>query len=111
MLPATQGRDSSSAANLSVSKVTLIHGFSELFFYSGATSTDSIIVVAMISNVLILVCISVLVFFLCKRRKKTTIEPVVKEEDNPDYGTYYYADGDRRQDVMEVNFDLYGNIV
>ena len=63
----------------------------------------------MISNVLILVCISVLVLFLCKRCKKTTIEPVVKEEDNPDYGTYYYADGDRRQDVMEVNFDLYGN--
>ena len=49
--------------------------------------------------------------FLCKRCKKTTIEPVVKEEDNPDYGTYYYADGDRRQDVMEVNFGLYGNIV
>ena len=63
--------------------------------------------VAIISNVLILVCISVLVLFLCKRCKKTTIEPVVKEEDNPDYGTYYYANGDRRQDVMEVNFDLY----
>ena len=60
----------------------------------------------MIGNILILVGSSVLVFFLCKRRKKTTIEPVVKEEDNPDYGTYYYADGDRRQDVMEVNLDL-----
>ena len=34
----------------------------------------------------------------------------MKEEDNPDYGTYYYADGDRRQDVMEVNFDLFGII-
>ena len=64
--------------------------------------------VAIISNILILVCISVLVLFLCKRCKKTTIEPVVKEEDNPDYGTYYYADGDRRQDVMEVNFDFLG---
>ena len=62
--------------------------------------------VAIISNVLILVGSSVLVLFLCKRCKKTAIEPVVKEEDNPDYGTYYYADGDRRQDVMEVNFDL-----
>ena len=62
--------------------------------------------VAIISNVLILFGISVLVLFLCKRCKKTTIEPVVKEEDNPDYGTYYYADGDRRQDVTEVNFDL-----
>ena len=67
--------------------------------------------VAIISNVLIIVSISVLVLFLFKHRKKTTIEPGVKEEDNPDYGTYYYADGDRRQDVMEVNFDLYGNIV
>ena len=38
------------------------------------------------------------------------IESVVKEEDNPDYGTYYYADGDRRQDVMDVNFDLFGII-
>ena len=64
--------------------------------------------VAIISNILILVCISVLVLFLCKRCKKTTIEPAVKEEDNPDYGTYYYADGDRRQDVMEVNFDFLG---
>ena len=27
-----------------------------------------------------------------------------KEDQNPDYGTYYYADGDRRLDVMEVAF-------
>ena len=27
-----------------------------------------------------------------------------KKDDNLDYGTYYYADGDRRLDVMEVTF-------
>ena len=26
-----------------------------------------------------------------------------KKDDNLDYGTYYYSDGDRRLDVMEVN--------
>ena len=56
-----------------------------------------------------LLCISVLAFFLFKRSKKTAREPVVKEEDNPDYGTYYYADGDRRQDVMEVNIPFVTN--
>ena len=25
-----------------------------------------------------------------------------KKDDNPDYGTYYYSDGDKRQDIMEV---------
>ena len=30
-----------------------------------------------------------------------------KEDKNLDYGTYYYADdGERRQDVMEVAFDI-----
>ena len=30
-----------------------------------------------------------------------------KKDVNPDYGNYYYyADGERRQDVMEVTFDI-----
>ena len=30
-----------------------------------------------------------------------------KEDENMDYGNYYYADdGERRQDVMEVSFDI-----
>ena len=29
-----------------------------------------------------------------------------KKDVNPDYGDYYYADGDRRLDVMEVAFDI-----
>ena len=29
-----------------------------------------------------------------------------KEDDNLDYGTYYYSDGDRRLDVMEVTLKL-----
>jgi len=33
----------------------------------------------------------------CKRRVN-----LEKEDENLDYGTYYYADGERRQDVMEV---------
>ena len=31
---------------------------------------------------------------------------LVKEDRNLDYGTYYDADGERRQDVMEVAFDI-----
>ena len=58
---------------------------------------------------LMLLCMSVLAFFLFKRCKKTARAPVVKEEVNPDYGTYYYADGDRRQDVMEVNIQFVTN--
>ena len=27
-----------------------------------------------------------------------------KEDENVDYGAYYFADGERRQDVMEVSF-------
>ena len=58
---------------------------------------------AIVGPVLILLFLLALVIFFVMRSKKTTTGPVVKEEDNPEYGTYYYADGDRRQDVMEVN--------
>ena len=30
-----------------------------------------------------------------------------KKDDNLDYGTYYYADGDRRLDVMEVTLKVF----
>ena len=56
---------------------------------------------SIVGTVLVLLCLLALVIFLVIRSKKTTTGPVVKEEDNPDY-----ADGDRRQDVMEVNFYL-----
>ena len=59
-------------------------------------------IIASVSFVVTLMCI--VVFLLCKLSKKNKREPVVKEEENPDYGTYYYASGDRREDVMEVNF-------
>ena len=44
----------------------------------------------------------------CKLKRKclslcTSLE---KEDTNLDYGTYYYADGDRRTDVMEVLFKI-----
>ena len=29
-----------------------------------------------------------------------------KKDENLDYGTYYYSDGDRRLDVMEVTLKL-----
>ena len=61
---------------------------------------------SIVGTVLVLLCLLALVIFFVRRSKKTATGPVVKEEDNPDYGTYYYADGDRRQDVMEVNFYL-----
>ena len=34
-------------------------------------------------------------------KEKCCIE-LEKKDDNPDYGTYYYSDGDKRQDIMEV---------
>ena len=61
---------------------------------------------SIVGTVLVLLLLLALVIFFVIRSKKTTTGPVVKEEDNPDYGTYYYADGERRQDVMEVNFHL-----
>ena len=33
-----------------------------------------------------------------------------KEDDNLDYGTYYYADGDRRLDVMEVKMSIHVHV-
>ena len=78
-------------------------------FSSGTFSATASITISIISMFLMLLCISVLALFLFKRSKKTARAPVVKEEDNPDYGTYYYADGDRRQDVMEVNIQFVTN--
>ena len=66
------------------------------------TSAQVAMIIASVSFVVTLMCI--VVFLLCKLSKKNKREPVVKEEENPDYGTYYYASGDRREDVMEVNF-------
>ena len=34
-----------------------------------------------------------------------------KEDKNLDYGTYYYDDGERRQDVMEVTFRFPSSII
>ena len=60
--------------------------------------------IASVSSVVTLLCIVVIVFLMCKLSKKNQKDPAVKEEENPDYGTYYYASGDRRRDVMEVGF-------
>ena len=68
------------------------------------TSAQVAIIIASVSSVATLMCLVVIVFLLCKLSKKNKKDPVVKEEENPDYGTYYYASGDRRRDVMEVNF-------
>ena len=75
---------------------------------AGPFSATAPITISIISMLLMLLCMSV-AFFLFKRSKKTARAPVVKEEDNPDYGAYYYADGDRRQDVMEVNIQFVTN--
>ena len=113
MLPATWWRENSSAANQFAPKVNMIkylsaHNYSSEALAGGTTLATSI-TISIISMFLMLLCISVLVFFLFKRSKKSAREPVAKEEDNPDYGTYYYADGDRRQDVMEVNIQIVTN--
>ena len=40
----------------------------------------------------------------CKLQEKCCKSAInmEKEDQNPDYGTYYHEDGDRRLDVMEV---------
>ena len=83
------------APNRFVLKVKLVYDFS-----------DPSVASSIVGTVLVLLCLLALVIFFVIRSKKTTTVPVVKEEDNPDYGTYYYADGDRRVDVMEVNLYL-----
>ena len=95
-----------SAVNKFVLKVKLMFYFSDRFFSSGA-STGGMAAAVSIITILMLFCIALLAFFLFRRYKKTTMIPVVKAEDNPDYGTYYYADGDKRSDVMEVYFLMF----
>ena len=68
------------------------------------TPAQVAIIIASVSSVVTIICFAVIAFLLCKLSKKIKNDPVVKEEENPDYGTYYYASGDRRRDVMEVNF-------
>ena len=79
---------------------------SDRSLFKGTPSVGAALASSIVSTVLLLLFLLALVIFFVRRSKKTTTGPVVKEEDNPDYGTYYYADGDRRQDVMEVNFYL-----
>ena len=67
------------------------------------TPAQVAITIASVSSVVTLLCVAVIVLLLCKLSKKNKKDPTVKEEENPDYGTYYYASGDRRRDVMEVN--------
>ena len=61
-----------------------------------------------------LVLIVLGVVFMCRRikckiRQKfckccSSDMEMEKEDENVDYGAYYYADGERRQDVTEVSF-------
>ena len=41
---------------------------------------------------------------LCKCPTRCCCKDLEKEDINTDYGTYYYPDGERRSDVMEVTF-------
>ena len=42
----------------------------------------------------------------CKIRQKCCVN-LEKEDENLDYGNYYYADGERRQDVVEVTGKIF----
>ena len=53
---------------------------------------------------IVFLLIIIFVFVLCKRRSKTDDKKNVKEKDiNPVYGDYYYQDGNRRQNIVEVS--------
>ena len=94
------------APNQFVLKVKLVNDFYDNFFFKGSPSVSASVAGSIVGTVLVLLVLLALLIFFVIRSKKTAMAPVVKEEDNPDYGTYYYADGDRRQDVMEVNLYL-----
>ena len=53
---------------------------------------------------IVFLLIIIVVVVLCKRRSKTDDKKNVKEKDiNPVYGDYYYQDGNRRQNIVEVS--------
>ena len=69
------------------------------------------LVSGIIGGVLIVfLLIIIVVVVLCKRRSKTDEKKNVKEKDiNPVYGDYYYQDGNRRQNIVEVSILFYGH--
>ena len=69
-------------------------------------TTGSIVVFAMVAFVALLGIIGFV--HMCKnnchlkKHRRNCFADLEKEDINEDYGDYYYFDGDRRLDVMEV---------
>jgi len=72
---------------------------------SSGLALANTLVIAIISSVLVILCIAVLACFIFRRLKSTqelSVTNLEKEDQNLDYGTYYYDDGNHRINVMEA---------
>ena len=71
-------------------------------------TNDKIILVSSISAGILLVLVLILVVVIvlkkrcCKLGKKRNVDNDMDVDMNPVYGDYYYKDGGRRQNVVEV---------
>ena len=74
------------------------------------TKTTDLVLVASITGSILVVFILIIaaVIFICKQRRKTNKRMIIEEKDiNPVYGDYYYQDGNRRQNIVEVLIVFY----
>ena len=79
--------------------------FNDVFFTSGSIKWIVLYAVVSIFALLTTMGLIYMCYTFCNLREKCCVVALEKKDDNPDYGEYYYWDGDRRQDVMEVGFD------
>ena len=82
--------------------------FNDVFFTSGSIKWIVLYAVVSIFALLTTTGLIYMCHTLCNLREKCCVD-LEKKDDNPDYGEYYYWDGDRRKDVMEVGFDTIDN--
>ena len=74
------------------------------------TITTDLVLVASITGSFLLAFTLIIaaVIFICKQRRETNKKMNIEEKDiNPVYGDYYYQDGNRRQNIVEVLIVFY----
>ena len=72
-------------------------------------ATNLVLVASITGSILVaFILIIAAVIFICKQRRKTNKRMIIEEKDiNPVYGDYYYQDGNRRQNIVEVLIVFY----
>ena len=91
--------------SLHTHSIKCIESLIKLTKSSKEMDSKALLVSGIIGGVFIVfLLIIIVVVVLCKRRSKTDDKKSVKEKDiNPVYGDYYYQDGNRRQNIVEVS--------